>query len=534
MNRIIDLIRNNLFWILMALAVVGLALVYVFVARSMAADVNLKRGRISENSKAVRDLANRPVIANDAMIEATQREQAKLETIQGQLILLYADRSDFLDEPFEAIRGVDDSKFSSTEMLLWSIEYTARIDELKQKARDRFGAPDNAFPFRPFRPGPKPGEDLALIKKLQSEFWTLSAVFDTLSAASPQDAPLVERLEGVRPRGGLNATMKHDWLRSIPIAMRVSMPYRKVGQFIAALQNLPRPIRVNSYMVRRPGGSGGGPVEKNGVPLVDVEFACELIEFRPMVETIRFSGMLFENKEAVDAWVGREAHLLDVLLRAVSQKMPTLARRSGETAVDVSVLYDRLYPLVPQKAHFIGEGPSDRRLLIVGVPDRVRYVGRTWWVMQREGGSAYPAKNRNGSPVTRQQMVRELTAGSKQDAVLVDDTDPSKLTLLVDTRARKVVRALMAEPDGGWRTYPAMEYEGQPVWVGDTAFRFGRAVVIAAGRIADLDPDSKQLRLVPPDVLQGSGVQEFDVDVKGELGGAVAAGKMRIRIGLRK
>jgi|GEM_PF-4226707 len=530
MGRIIDFIRNNLFWLLMALAVVGLGLVYVFVARPMAAEVNVKEGRLSKESKVVENLAAERPIANDGMIEAAQREQTKLETMQGELMLLYANRSDFLDEPFAAIRG---DEFSPTDLLLWNSEYEAKADELRQSVAEAFGASANAFQFRQFSSN-KPEEGLAQIKAIQREYWILRAVFDTLSATSPKDAPLVARLESVRSRPVPNGVMQHDWLRSIPLALRVSMPYRNVGKFIAALQSSPKPIRVNSYVVRRPPGPGGGPTEKSGAPLVDVEFACELIEFRPMVETIVFSGRLFEKKEAVKAWVDREARLIDVLLRAVSAKMPTLSDRYGNTAVDIGGFYDRLYPLAPQKAYFIGEGPSDRRLLIVGVPDRVAYVGGTWWVMQREGGDAYPAKNKNGSSVTHQQMVREVAAGSNLDAVLVGDTDASKLTLFVDPRARTVVRALVAEPDGGWRTYPAMRYEGRPVWVGDAAFRFGRAVVLIAGRIADMGSESTQLRFVEPNALMVSGVREFDVDVKGEMGGGVAAGKMRIRIGLRK
>lgn len=598
MKKILDLIRENVFWAAIAAVVLALAVVYLVVARGMAREVEDLNRRSKENIADLRRLAGERSIPNRTMVVAANQEQQRFQTYYGQLFLVYANRSGILDGEFLPI-----TDFGPTEESAWWREYESRTQGLLARLRETWpDAPADVLLFARF-PGVQT-KDVALARQRQREFWTLKCVVDALLAANPRDARLAENVMSIRV-AQTPPHLRHPWLRAIPVSLYLGTHHRDLGRLMAALENGPVPLMVTACTVVRPGGggvAGPGPVlaPETGSQIM-VTVSCELVEFRPAVQSVGFSGPLFADPAAVKAWLQREEADLTAVVQHLAERIPALKarlalvpgqhggearllaerafaeelRRIDEDAPRVraelldkakgpdgtvaperekevaqrcaelvaqkkkeardrfeqavqkvalrgsafALVYEHLYPLVPERAYFVGSGPDDRRFLIVRVPSSATHRPRSWWLAQEEGGAAK----------TRAQMDEELRR-SRQVPVPVVEGPQDNVSLLADARTGQVLQVRVPDGAGGWRTYPVVKAGERAVSLSDTAFRFAPVVGAAAAAADRIMPgtDGLMISFLAPDALQGP-ARDIDIEVK-----EGSEGRIRAKAGLRK
>jgi hypothetical protein len=312
MSRIIDFLRNNLFWVLMVLVIGAMAGVYVFVAQGMAARVEKLRREGSQVIESLRRLAAKPSIPNEKMSEAAKREETALTTLHGQVLVMFASRSGGLDRDFDALRGVD--KPDLHHVLRWWQEYERRTGALLLRTRESFETSDKVLTFAVTPPSPTVRR--SVIEREQGRFWRLAYTIDTLRVASPKDDPLITKLLSVKLRGRVRKL--HDWVRGRSVVIKASMPYENVGTLVAALQNSPKPLLVRKVRSTQTDiGDGASALAKPPGPTMTVSLTCEIVEFRPAVRQATFGGKLFKKSDAVKEWVAeqeRDLHVATVVL----------------------------------------------------------------------------------------------------------------------------------------------------------------------------------------------------------------------------
>ena len=312
MGRIIDFLRNNLFWVLMVLIIGAMAGVYVFVAQGMAVRVEKLRREGSQVIERLRRLKAKPSIPNEKMSKAAKREEAALTTLHGQMLVMFAPRSGGLDRDFDALRGVD--KPDLHHVLRWWQEYERRTGALLLRTRESFETSEKVLAFAVTPPSPTVRR--SVIERDQGRFWRLAYAIDTLRVASPKDDPLITKLLSVKLRGRVRKL--HEWVRGRSVVIEASMPYENVGTLVAALQNSPKPLLVRKVRSTQTDiGDGASALAKLPGPTMTVSLTCEIVEFRPAVRQATFSGKLFKKSDAVKEWVAeqeRDLHVATVVL----------------------------------------------------------------------------------------------------------------------------------------------------------------------------------------------------------------------------
>ena len=315
-----NFIRNNLFWVLMALAVVAIAALYVFVARDMAEEVESLRRVSRDNINKLRRWANQPTIPNETMIRMAAAEQKSLQVMYGQFFTLFAPRSGFLGQDFGRLAAEKD--FTRTDAHEWWKRYERRTKGFLLRVREAFEVPKaGLFSFESTPKSPEP--DLAGVKRRQRSYWTLKYAVDALVAASPKEAPLIQKLVAVGEGARISPSLNHPWVRLAPLDIEADMYYKDVPKLIAALQNAPRPLMVSSCTVTP---LGDGATAERG-RLVRVKLSCELVEFRPAIHAVSFSGPLFKGRKAVGQWLASETRALKQVMAELVAGIPALKKR---------------------------------------------------------------------------------------------------------------------------------------------------------------------------------------------------------------
>jgi len=324
MGRVIDFIKGHVFWMLMAVIVLAIAAVYVFVARGIAKEVEGKRRETRKNVTELRRWADMKEIPNQRMIAAARREQKRLKTAYGRLLMLFGPRAGFSGVNFAALR--EGGPFDAEKALRWWDEYERRAKELVRQARARFDARERVLLFAPRNPR----AEKSAVMQLQSQYWLLKYMVEALSAASPKSSPLIKELISIRPTAEAKRQLAHNWLHTEPLTVTVKMRYEKLAPLIAGLQNSPRPVMVSSYSVMRsaPAPAAGGTEPLVPTDILRIVLNCEPIEFKPVLQEVSFSGSLFGDAAAVRRWLDAEAGELNTAAGALLERLPALKRRA--------------------------------------------------------------------------------------------------------------------------------------------------------------------------------------------------------------
>jgi len=557
MGKVIDFVRGNIFWVLMALVVLVLVAVYIFIGRGMAESVASQRNQLTGQIGELEEWSKKPVIPNDAMIKAAKQELQKFDTLLGQETVLYAGRSDFLDEPFAALRDLRPEQIGPAQALRWRYEYEERTKGLVKQAKEQLNAADDALLFEPVAAGAAPA--LPQMQALQRRFWMTRYMIEALKLASPPETRIIDKLVNLRVGMG-PGVLQHPWERTIRCRIQVKMPYENVNKLIAALQNGPRPLMVHEYIAVQPGlagivvqaagaprpaePAGGAPVLSQLDPSVDVTLECDVMEFLPVVESVSFSG--FKDAAAVTGWLGRENRLLSAAAGVLAERIPGLKARMefvrreqaalqageagpGAPAEDqFALVYDHLYPLVPQKAFFIGGSARDRRFVAVQVPEGSP-AGGQWVIAEYPQDAAGPDDSRFSLSQKKTEVMNKDPR--LKDIITVEQKDPVRVVVFIDDkRPPQAVQVLIGEAGQRWRLCPAVKVEGKPLLLSEAAFRFAPAVQAAAERVrtVKLAPDAMKLEITPEAVLQKKR-EKFEVKVVGP-----PAGVLTIAVDLRK
>ena len=324
MGRVIDFIRGHLFWVLMAVLALVIAVVYVFVARGMTHEVEKKRQETRVNIQKLREWAEKTEIPNKGMIAAARREQKKLKTVYGRLLMLFGPRAGFSGGDFPALK--EPGPFDAERALRWWDQYERRTAQLLEETDGKFKSGERVLRFA----SRDPRADKNAVMQLQDEYWLLKYVVGALSTASPKTAPLIEELVSLRPTSVSKRQLPHNWLHMKPVTVTVRMRYEKLALLIAALQNSPRPVMVGSYAAvpaaRAPVAGGAEPAAPTDV--LQIVLYCEPVEFKPVVQEVSFSGSLFGNTAAVRQWLKTEATELNVAMGALLEGAPALKQRA--------------------------------------------------------------------------------------------------------------------------------------------------------------------------------------------------------------
>ncbi len=323
MGRIIDFVRNNLFWILMVLAVIVMALIYVSVGRGLTRDVLKLREEGTKGLTELRGLAALDSIANPEMIKSAEAEVKDIESLGGQLLVMFSPRSGLFDRDFITLK--DSKKITHEEMYDWWKGYGERTSALLKRAQAALNAPEQVAMFKR-----RPAEvvpNLPLVRTEQKKFWRLTYVVDALAHASPRERPLIERLNKIQL--GANARKRHDWVRGTKVTLTLTMAYENVGLLVAALQNAPKPLIVNNVRVARTDPEKDGPEAKaSQEPAIMVLLTCDIVEFLPAVQRVQFDGSAFAKVADVVKWVGQEERDLHAAARVLFEKIPPLGMRA--------------------------------------------------------------------------------------------------------------------------------------------------------------------------------------------------------------
>lgn len=318
MGRIIDFLRNNLFWVLMILAVAAIACVHVLVAQGMAERVGELRTKGSKVVEDLRRLAGKPSIPNKKMISVAEREQGELELLYGQQFVMFSPKSGVFDRDFDAMQSGQTDELAIHG---WWTEYQDRALALLAKAKTHLRAVDTVFKIKP-KPNRVTGKN---IEEDERVFWRTEYTIDALILATtaPRDdrSQLISKLRLVEV--GRQIKGKHAWVRGTNVTIRAEMAYESIGPLVAALQNSPKPLLVRSVRSSLP-----DKVADSAAPAKDlsetasVELACEIVEFLPAVKQATFGGQLFANSDAIKKWVKAQQKDLHVATVALLKSTP--------------------------------------------------------------------------------------------------------------------------------------------------------------------------------------------------------------------
>ena len=604
MGRIIDFIRNNVFWVLLALALVALGVVYVFVGRGLAEAVASQR---SDRTRVMKDLerwSGRDAIANPRMIDAAEAEEQLVKTLRGQMLAAFAPRSGLFARD---LIDIAPKEISQSEMYEWWAEYETRTAGLISRTTAWFDAPNNVMTFRP-RSTPVKREP-QLVEREQARYWRLELVAQTLRYASPENKPLIEQVQSIK-LGNVVST-GDAWTRARQVTIRAVMRYEKIGELVAALHNAPKPLLVDeATMTRRPAGPEAAVAGARGKqpPSFDVILKCRILEFLPVIRQVRFGGDAFASARAVETWLYEEGRNLEIATGVLLRRVPGFARRAeawlgrpveearreaqaasderlaeiaAEAAAELekmleeakedgevpppkreaieaahkrrvtrlkeeaegeyrralfgiaarsggfALVYDHLRSFVPRKAYFIGLEATERDYAIIRSPDRAGRAGR-WWLVGREGGTEYGAKDDVSPEKRRAEILGELIGGNREAQCLVDARLGAGPALHVDPKTGEVVQALIAAAGGGWSTYPALVVEGEAVSLSDAAFRFAPVLYAAAEGLGTprFKRAAKTIDVLPADAV--AGVETFTIVLPAK------GGEIEVVAGLRK
>lgn len=202
--------------------------------------------------------------------------------------------------------------------------------------------------------------------------------------------------------------------------------------------------------------------------------------------------------------------------KAVEQAELDFAEKAG----GFSLAYVYFYPLLPQKAYFVGAKALEKNLLCVRAP-----FGRAdWWL----------ARHADTIRKEEKEVFRELQSGRPPlTAVEVDKAATDRVVLFVDRAAGIVVKIALGQTGGTvWRVFDVVQAEGSPATVSDVAFRFAPAIQAAAAKAAVIPPESSavSLTVTPEEELSKNVVRDIEVPV----GGQDKSGIMKIQVRLRK
>jgi hypothetical protein len=645
MGRLIDIIKGNLFWVVIGLSLVAMLLAWQFVSSPMAERISASR---TKGDKAVGDLkrwAGQDFIPTQKTIEAAKAETQELKTLFGQLELMFAGRGSHFDANFKALRNMQGGAMSRVEAFQWAEEYRTRVQDLLAEAKERLNAPDNVMLF----PGDIVPTELTLqkVQDRQRIYWSQRALFETLArvnrqmAQTPVEAESAEtaaeepagplnRLLSIRPGQTRNGALRHPWLQLLSFSVQFTMRYEHLHPFIAALQNAPRPLLVSSFSVTpaRPAVAGPGPtgaVEPAAAQDCAVAMTVSFLEFLPEIHTLSFDGPLFKDAAAVQSWIRRSHIELLVATQAVAQEIDAVRREAGvlsgtrisdlrenlrnelearqkrieenapeelekalkqarefkgsalsaaeeaeirkkhaenvkqkkenvsrdfrarfqqrmlqlfQTAGGIPLLYDYLHPLIDGEAYTVGRSQADRRRMLVRLPVDAALGGGRWWLFESEG-AVVVRKDRAGEDLEFPQALRfAMGQGSGNLKPMYLDVPPArKGEIIVLCNPDGVAERLMiARAGGGWILYPAVTFRGEPVGVGDVAFRYGHVVHAAAQRLRERGaPLSARTMTVTPKDLLESDRHSYQIDVVDRSpGGARLTGTLAVSVGKRK
>ena len=337
MGRIVDFLRNNLFWILMVIAVVGLACAYVFVARGMAAEVENRRNEGTVTIDSLVKLAGKKVIPNEEMKESAEKEEGDLKLLHGQLFVMFAPRSGVFDRDFEAMKL---HKELEPKVYAWWEEYKTVAPVLLERAKKHLRAADDVFTVKK-----KPDRlkiDRKEIEKEEFVFWRIEYTIEALIYAEANTktdiSPLISKLQLIEV--GERVQGKKKWVRGTSVEIKAEMAYENIGPLVAALQNSPKPLLVRSIDAVLPGKPTDVAIlEEEPRATMDVTLVCEIVEFVPAIKEVSFTGKLFpkSDAEAVKGWVRKqegELHVATVaMLKTVTaektrERVPGLKARA--------------------------------------------------------------------------------------------------------------------------------------------------------------------------------------------------------------
>jgi hypothetical protein len=445
MGRLIDFIRGNVFWVLMALAVAAIALTYVFVSRDMARDVEELRKQSQDSIAGMETWAREAEIPNRAAIEAAKAEAARLKALHSQLMLAFARQTGPWDEDFASLRNV--TVLDDSDRLNWRREYDEKLKELVTEAEEKLNANRSGLPVA-IGSGM---ETMAALRLAQKRYWQYKYIIGQLIAANasgPEGEPVITKVTsiGVNP-GGLRQNT-HAWLDISECQIRLVAKYADVPGLIASLANAPLPISVTSWtalQTARPaapampdGGRRAGAPRIVGAGL-DVQLTGEVVTFRPLITKVKFGGALFKTADAIRSWLtaedaelqrtlkaamdgvleaaldelkakwaekGRELRLkatedgsasderakeivaevkagLEKGEKAAREKILKELERASKSTLGFALAYSYLYGHAPQKAYFYGSAKTDQSMVLVRAPDNSPHGAGRWWLAKR-------------------------------------------------------------------------------------------------------------------------------------------------------
>ena len=329
MGRILDSLRNNLFWVLMVLAVGAIACTHVFVTRRMASRVGDLRHEGSRVVENLRGLAGRSSIPNKKMIGVAGGQKTTLQLLYGRLFVMFAPKSGAFDRDFKAMKRGLSLDLAVHE---WWKEYRVAAPELLARAKTHLRATDTAFEINP-TPAVLPSDPKVIkadIEKNEGVFWrieyTINALIYATANTKTEKTPLISKLQLVKLGGP--ARSKHPWVHGTNVEIRAEMAYENVGPLVAALQNSPEPLLVRSIRAALPGAGEAALATDDLSTTMNVILFCEIVEFQPAVKQVTFGGTLFKKSDNVKEWVKAQEQDLHIATVALLKRVPGLKARA--------------------------------------------------------------------------------------------------------------------------------------------------------------------------------------------------------------
>ncbi len=191
----------------------------------------------------------------------------------------------------------------------------------------------------------------------------------------------------------------------------------------------------------------------------------------------------------------------------------------AEKAGGFALAYVYFYPLLAQKAYFVGGKAADKGLICVRAP----FGKNDWWL----------ARHADTIKKEEKEVFRELQSGPLPlAAVEVDKSAPERIVLFVDRGAGVVVKMALGQTGGStWRVFDVVQTSGSPVTISDVAFRFAPAIQAVAAKAAMIPAESSAvtLTITPEDELSKNVVRDIEVPLAQDKSGI-----MKIQVRLRK
>jgi len=341
--------KDNLFWVLIGLILIGELVAYVVAVRGKASSNSDKMRDLARCAQTLKGLESRA--ARQEMIDKAQKHKDLLQAEYTQMVLFLIGKDDLLDHFGEVRIAPAKARFNDRDKTkLGRFHRATREKFMTQAGPEGLGmVSDSAkqvWDFVDLAGSPPRAIWIYAYKQL----WIQQALFEIMKAPVAEgqagqddeaagegggDQSLVTVINGVqfilpdkRQEELYDPRFSHACFK-----LDVSMPAANVPALIERILKHELPFVVESYTVaKRLDDRGGMGIAGRPQKLVNVVVTCKVVDFAMGVSKVAFSGERFETPESVSEWLQKKAETDNVARTILGQitKTGVSPRRIGQ------------------------------------------------------------------------------------------------------------------------------------------------------------------------------------------------------------